>query len=124
MKEQDLDVIKTRTLMLKNGVCSSEIVLTDPDGGDMYFTFEIRYISDTKLSQTHIYVTDIHHAKLVIDTTPAAITKPKEMIEIGTYGKNNKKLYLGFYVQPQIVQDGDHNVTITFYTGKEVDDGI
>lgn len=123
MNEQDLEIIKSRSLFLKNGERSSEVVLVDPDGGDMFFTFELRYAEDKNKGKTRLRAIDAHHAEFIIDTLPEAITKPADFIEIGTYGVLNKPLYLGFVVQPQIAQSGEHNVIITFYTRKEVGDG-
>lgn len=52
MKEEELTIIKSRPLVLKNGERSSEIVLADNTGdGDMFFTFEIRYVYDIKEAQ-------------------------------------------------------------------------
>lgn len=121
-REQDFEVIKSRTLVLKSGEPSSEVILTDPQGGDMYFTFRLDYIHDSGSGDTRLTATDSHHALVEIQTRPNAITKPSEYLELGTYG-NGKPLYLGFVVQPQIAQSGEHNVIITFYTRKEVDNG-
>ena len=81
MTFQELDIIKSRTLVLKNNIPSGEVILTDPSEGDMYFTF------------------------------------------VGTYGPDHKELFLGFVVQPQLANSGQHNVIITFYTGKEAHHG-
>ena len=123
MTEQDLEIIKSRPLFLKNGERSSEVILADPEGGNMFFTFELRYAQNKDTGKTRFRVLDSHHAEFVIDTLPEAITKPADFIEIGTYGALNKPLYLGFVVLPQIAQRGEHNVIITFYTRKEVGDG-
>lgn len=123
MNIQDLDVIKSRTLFLKKNIPSSEVVLVDPYEGDMYFTFELRYISHGEKAETRFISRDTHHADVVIDTRPNAITEPDVPIEIGSYGPEHKTLYLGFVVQPQIANSGQHNVIVTFYTGKEVRDG-
>ena len=124
MKEQDLEIIKSRTLFLKEGDKSSEIILVDPCNGDMYFTFELKYIEDIVSAKTKLSIKDEHHAELVIDTTPNGITKPENVIELGTYGAENRPLYIGFVIQPQIANSSEHNVIITFYTRKEVKDGI
>jgi|GEM_PF-1832883 len=123
MTEKDLEIIKSRPLFLKNGERSGEVVLVDPDGGDMFFTFELHYAEDKNEGKTRFRALDAHHAEFVIDTLPDAITKPEDFIEIGTYGASSKPLYMGFVVQPQIAQSGEHNVIITFYTRKEVGDG-
>ncbi|MDE6096316.1 MAG: hypothetical protein K2G52_09010 [Muribaculaceae bacterium] len=123
MTFQDLDVIKSRTLFMKQGLHSGEVLLVDPDGGDMYFTFELRYTAEGSAGSTRFSSRDSHHADVIIDTRPNAITEPSEPIRIGTYGADNKPLYLGFVVQPQIGDTGLHNVIVTFYTGKEVSDG-
>ena len=112
-------VIKSRTLVLKNGEKSSEVMLADFDGGNMYFTFELRYVENEEAGKTRFSPIDAHHANFLIDTLPNAITKPNSIIEIGTYGKNNTRLFVGYVVQPQIANSGEHNVVITFYTGKE-----
>lgn len=123
MREQDLEIIKSRQLFLRNGVRSSEVLLADPDGGDSYLTFEIRHIGENAPGITDWTTTDSHHAAFVIDARPNAITRPESPIYIGTYGANNRPLYLGFVIQPQIGQSEEHEATITFYLGKEVADG-
>lgn len=83
----------------------------------MYFTFELRYTDDKTSGKTRINVIDSHHAQLIIDTLPNAVTKPDRFIELGTFGPGNRPLYIGFVVQPHI--GNEHNVLITFYTRKE-----
>lgn len=123
MNEKDLVVIKSRTLLLKSGAQSSEILLADQEGGDSFLTFELRNIGDTASGGTDWTVSDPHHASFIIDIRPNAITRPQEPILIGTYGAKNAPLYLGFVVQPQIGDSGEHETTITFYIRKEVTDG-
>lgn len=113
---EDLEVIKTRTFFLKEGERSEKILLVDP-AGDMHFTFKLHY-TDGKTNETTFTVANPHLAEFVIDTTPNGITRPLQPIEIGTYGEDEKPLFLGFVVQPQIIQSGEHQVLITFYTGK------
>ena len=120
MKEQDLEIIKSRTLVLKNEEKSGSVILVDPIGGDMFLTFELKYIGEQSAGKTSLSSTDPHHADIVIEIRPNSITKPKELIKLGTYGED-APLYLGFVVQPQIA--GEHNVIITFYKEKEVTDG-
>lgn len=123
MTTQDLDVIKSRTLVLKKNIPSAEVILVDPFEGDMYFTFEIRYAEQGEKASTTFTSRDAFHADVVIDTRPNAITEPDKPIRIGNYGKDHKPLFLGFVVQPQIADSGQHNVIVTFYTGKEVRNG-
>lgn len=123
MTFQDLDIIKSRTLVLRVNTPSGEVILTDPAGGDMYFTFELRYTNPNEESKTNLVSHDAYHATVTIDTRPNAITEPEEPIRVGNYGPANKPLYLGFVVQPQIGQSGQHTVIITFYTAKEGNNG-
>lgn len=119
MKESDLTIIKSRSLVLKNGERSSEIVLVDSEGdGDMYFTFELQYVNDASNGTTQMKVKDHSHADFTIGIMPNAFTRPSDFIRIGTYGVDRKPLYLGFVVQPQIGDSGEHNVIVTFYTNK------
>lgn len=119
MTEKELTVIKSRTLILKEREKSSEVLLADPDGGDTYLTFELRYVSESGAGFTDWKVIDSQHASFVIDVRANAITRPNEPILIGTFGKKEYPLYLGFVVQPQIGQTSEHEVTITFYIRKE-----
>ena len=119
MKESDLTIINSRSLMLKNGEHSSEIVLVDSAGdGDMYFTFKLQYVDDAKKGNTKISIKDSYHADFIIGIMPNALTRPYDFIRIGTYGHDKRPLYLGFVVQPQIGDSGEHNVIVTFYTSK------
>lgn len=119
MREQDLTVIKSRTLLLKDGVRSSEVLLADADGGDSYLTFELRYVGENAPGVTDWTTSDPHHAAFIIEVRPNAITRPEEPILIGSYGNPGKPLYLNFVVQPQIAQTGEHETTVFFCVGKE-----
>ena len=123
MTFQDLDVIKSRTLFMKSGVHSGEVLLVDPGNENMYFTFRLRYTSEGEPGSTQFTARDAQHADVIIDTRPNAITEPSQPIWIGTYGNDKKDLYLGFVVQPQIGTTGLHSVIVTFYTGKEAHHG-
>lgn len=123
MTFQDLDIIKSRTLVLKANTPSGEVILVDPSEGDMYFTFSLKYVEPDIIPRTNFTSIDRFHATVEIETRPNAITEPGQPISIGTYGDDHKPLYLGFVVQPQIANSGQHNVIITFYTGKEVTNG-
>lgn len=122
MKEQNLEIIKDRTLVLKQGETSNELKLVDPHGDDMFLTFELKYISGEGAGFTRIKAPDSQHANIIIETRPNAVTEPEDYIELGTYS-DGTPLYIGFVVQPQIAQSGLHNVIITFYKGKEVTNG-
>lgn len=122
MKEQNLEIIKDGTLVLKQGEVSNELKLVDPQGDDMFLTFELKYISREETAFTRIKTTDPQHANIIIETRPNAVTEPSEYIELGTYS-DGAPLYIGFVVQPQIAQSGLHNVIVTFYKGKEVKNG-
>lgn len=122
MNEKNLEIIKDRTLVLKAHERSNEIVLVDPDGGNMFLTFELRYIGENDSGSTTIKPLDLHHVEVVIETRPDAITKPSMLIELGTYA-DTRPLFLGFVVQPQLANSGEHNVIVTFYAGKEVVNG-
>lgn len=123
MDEKDLVVIKSRNLMLRDGIKSSEVLLVDPTGGDMFFTFELKYIANNADGHTNWTTFGPHNAAFVIDVRPNAITRPQEPILIGTYGNPSKPLYLNFVVQPQIAQTGEHETTVIFCVRKEGIDG-
>ncbi|MBD5181011.1 MAG: hypothetical protein HDS98_00470 [Bacteroidales bacterium] len=123
MTFQELDIIKSRTLVLKNNIPSGEVILTDPSEGDMYFTFVLKYIDKDAVPRTNFTSVDRFHARVEIETRPNAITEPGQPIPVGTYGPDHKELFLGFVVQPQLANSGQHNVIITFYTGKEAHHG-
>lgn len=123
MTDKDLTVIKSRTLILKVRERSSEVLLSDPEGGDTYLTFELRNVPEGSAGYTDWRARDNQHADFTIDIQPNAITRPNAPILIGSYGKESHPLYLGFVVQPQIGQTSEHEVTITFYIGKEGTNG-
>lgn len=115
MTGQNLELIETRTLFLKRGQPSSDIVLKDDIGGDMYFSLSLEYIGDNEHGKTSLDITDGHHASLTVETRPAAITRLTEPYAIGTY-RDGKTLYLDFTVKPSTA--GEHEVNISFYTNK------
>lgn len=114
MDKQNLEIVKTRTLFLKEHEDSNEIILTG-DGEDMFFTVCLHYILSGVQGHTHIEIKDTHHAKFTIETTPSSITKLTSPYRIGVY--KEKSLYFDFVVQPKEV-DGTHHVTLTFYIEK------
>lgn len=118
MNRKDFEKIKDYHLNLKIGEKSPELVLEDPGNETMYFTFELRYVDNITLGKTSLSATDSFHAEFIIETTPNAITKPNEYIEIGTYGSDEKNLFIDFTVQPEISNTREHEITITFYTKK------
>lgn len=122
MKKTELEIIKDGTLVLRQGEKSNEVKIDDPNGENMYLSFELRYINDDEHGHTRVNAIDAQHANLVIDTKPNAIVEPTENIKLGTYN-DGTPLYLYFVVQPQIGQSGQHNVVITFLKEKEVKDG-
>ncbi|HIY88184.1 MAG TPA: hypothetical protein H9824_05715 [Candidatus Bacteroides pullicola] len=118
MRVEDLELIKTRNLFLKEGAPSGEIVLVDNIGGDMYFTFKLKYVGNSeKEGSTQFNVKDDFHAELVIDTKPFSFTKLKEPLYIGNY-QGSKYLYLDFIVQPCASLGEPHNVIVSFYVNK------
>ena len=125
MSEQLLELIKTRTLILKEGFPSGEVVLVDDTEGDMFFTFLLKYVSEESVGNTHFEVIDGFHAKMTVDTRPNAFTRLKAHLEIGTY-QLTRKLYMDIAVDPCFNQEEhEHRVTVFFYTDKAkvVEDG-
>lgn len=123
MNKQDLIVLKSRTLVLKNREISDEVVLTDPKGGDAFFRFEIIYISDEAEGKVRFLPSDDRHAKIEIDTTPLAVAAGTHFpIRIGTY-EDKYPLFFEIVVQEQTPQTETHNVIVTFLRGKESSDG-
>ena len=116
VKEQELEIIKSRTLVLKAGERSGTVWLVDPEGGDIYLTFELRHIGDHENLSTHFTSPDAHHVDFVIYVRPHSTTRPSELLRIGDYGAGYP-LYLGFVVQPQI--SGEHSVIVTFCKGRK-----
>lgn len=112
----NIEIIKTRNIFLKEGVVSDDIVLVDEVGGNMYFTFELKYVPDLNEAQTRVRISDDFHAKVVIETQPFATTSLPEPFNIGSYG-NGKDFLIDFKIFP-VMQDGTHSATITFYTSK------
>lgn len=116
MSEQNLELITTRNLFLKEGIQSSEILLKDTDG-DMYFRMTLKYVGDEEDGRTQFEIIDPHHAAFIVETRPNAITRLASPYEIGTY-QTDKTLYFDFTVQPRM-ESGEHEVTVSFYTNKE-----
>lgn len=118
MNKEDFEKLKDYHLSLKIGEKSPELVLEDLGNETMYFTFELRYIDNIALGKTTLSSVDDTHAELIIETTSNAITKPEKYIEIGTYGSDERPLYIDFIVQPQISETKEHDITIIFYIKK------
>lgn len=123
MNEQDLIVIKSRTLVLKNRELSDEVVLTDPVGGDMYFQFELFYVPEDYDGKIRYLPSDDFHAKVEIDTFPTAVTEIASPARIGSY-EDKYPLYFKVVVEEQTQQTERHNVIVTFLRGKEAIYGI
>lgn len=117
MTVQSLELIKTRTLFLKVGEPSANVVLVDEKRGNMSFTFQLKYVADDPDKQTRINTVDAFQADVLIETTPNALTELAP-IEIGTYGEDNKALYIGIVVEPRFAGSEQHRTTISFYTKK------
>ncbi len=115
-EQSSLELIKSRSVLLKEGQQSSEIVLKGDEEGDMFFSFLLKYVHVGSDGQTILKIIDDFHAELTIETQPSAFTRLNEPIEIGTY--QSKTLYLGIAVNPCNTLN-EHEVTITFYTDKE-----
>ena len=92
MSEQSLELIKTRTLFLAEGIWSGDVVLVDNIGGNMYFNLQIRYVSEDSAARTKFDIVDSFHAKMVFETKPKSLAKFDEPIEIGTY--QERRLFL------------------------------
>lgn len=126
MSEQMLELIKTRTIFLKEGQTSGEVVLVDGVGGNMYFTFLLKYINKEGTGRTHFGVIDDYHASMTIETKPNSFTQLDEPLEIGTYQKT-RTLYIDVAVEPCMnSEERLHRVTVSFYTNQtnEVKDGV
>ena len=120
MTFQELDVIKSRTLLLSLNEQSPEVVLVDPAEGDMYFIFRLQLVAQGSEVTSKVTVVDPHHCTITIDIVDNALIEPSEPIPLGTYGASHKSLYLGFTVKPQMGVPGRYDFTVTFYTRKEV----
>jgi len=119
MDKHHFDIIDNKELFLKRGETSSEVVIEDKNGENLFLTFKLNYISKTDKGHTHWRVIDEHHGVFEIDTRPNSVTQPSELIEIGTT-EDGKPIFIGFLVQAQIPQTGQHQVTITIYTKQQV----
>lgn len=115
MTKQELELIKTRNIILKTGEESEELVLVDEKEGDMYFSFLLEYVSEGMPTKTRMHVTDKFHAKFTIETIPSAIMG-FEPHKIGTYG-NDRGLYIAIRCEPCNAL-GEHGLLISFYTEK------
>lgn len=115
MSDKNLELIETFLLHLKEGVVSSPVLLKDEIGGDMYFTFLLKYIQDSGAGKTQLQIIDKFHAAFIIDTKPFSSTTLSKPAELGTYA-NNKKLYINIVVDPVDKEGDPHKVTISFYT--------
>lgn len=111
----DLDILKTREVAITIDEWSNEVILNDGDE-NMYFRFRLNLVSEESKAIISIEVKDDYHADVNISTLPNSIAKSTEPLEIGTYGSDNKKLYLGFSVTPPIViGETDYVIKMTFY---------
>lgn len=114
--EQRLKIVKTRNIFLKEGEISDKIVLVDNIGGDMYFTFCLKYIPDEEKGRTHFNIKDPFHVDVVVETKPNAHTKLENPYLLGTYEKD-KDLLINIFVKPREANDA-HDVTVVFYINK------
>jgi hypothetical protein len=118
MCEQNLEIIKTRDIFLKNGEKSDVVLLKDPEGVvDMHFTFCLKYVGDNVQTQTHYKVADKSSADFIIETRPNSYTELKQPFRIGTFGKEEKGLFINFKVYP-CDESNTHHMYLSFLTSK------
>ena len=111
----DLDILITREVEIKINKWSNDVILADGDE-NMFFRFCLNLVSEESKSNISIEVIDEYHADINITTLPNSIAKSSGPMEIGTYGADNRKLYIGFSVTPPIViGETDYVIKITFY---------
>ena len=111
----NLDILKTREIEIKINEWSNDVILIDGDE-QMYFRFCLHLVSESTSARTFIDVIDTFHADITIATPPNSIVKSSKPMEIGTYGNEHKKLYIGFSVTPPIViGEINYIIKITFY---------
>lgn len=112
---KDLDILKNREVEIKINKWSNEVILDD-ENGNMYFRFYLNLVSEESKANISIEVKDEYHADISIASLPNSIAKSSDPMEIGTYGSDNKKLYIGFSITPPVViGETDYIVKITFY---------
>lgn len=113
-QKKELEIITTRTVFLKEGQLSDNIVLSDNAGdGDMFFRFRLKYVKEEN-TKTIFEINDAHRANITIETRPEATTTLIHPQKIGTYA-HKRNLLLNFIVQP-CDANNVHSVNITFYT--------
>lgn len=111
----NLDILKTREIEIKINEWSNDVILIDGDE-NMFFRFCLTLVSEESKANISIEVKDEYHADINITSLPNSIAKSSEPLEIGTYGNDNKKLYIGFSVTPPIVfGETDYVIKLTFY---------
>lgn len=116
MSRENLELIKSRTIFLKENEFSSDIVLVGDNDGDMFFKFRL-YYSDNSKGAAQFDAKDEHHAMFMIATKPNAMTALVEPLEIGTY--QGRILYIDINIEPCQVQGGPHRLTVNFLKSAE-----
>ena len=117
MTEENLDIFATRELFLAEGVTSPEVVVEDENDTNLYLAFRLRYIPDNQPGGTSWSMTDDQHVVFTIETRPNSVTRPGTLIELGEL-EDGTPIFMGFVVQAEIPQTGQHQVNVTLYSKK------
>jgi len=108
MCDSSLEIFKTRTFMLDKDE-SKSLVLHD-DGGDMTFSFTLRYIEDDD-GIVDFDVEDEFHASFILSIRKNSISKWSEPMKIGKCNGDHD-LYADVTVEP--VAGDTYRITVNF----------
>lgn len=114
---ENLKLIKEETIPLKAGKKSQDILLQDPaDPEVIHLSFYLELVPDDTKTSARFSVEDPHQGTFSIKTHTRMLSRPTEMIKIGTYGQEEKPLFVTYELYAYGENSDANKVKVSFYT--------
>lgn len=114
---ENLKLIKEETIPLKIGEKSRDILLQDPaDPEVIHLSFFLELVPDDTKASGRFSVDGPHRGTFYIKTQSRMLSRPTEMLKIGTYGLEEKPLFLTYELYAYGENSDANKVKVTFYT--------
>lgn len=110
-------LIKEETIPLKTGDKSRDILLQDPaDPEVIHLSFLLEFVPDDTKTSGHFSVDGPHQGTFYIKTQSRMLSRPTEMLKIGTYGPEENPLFVTYELYAYGENSDANKVKVSFYT--------